>query len=93
MHGQRLRLDSDEEIGAFAAKNGVDRSRLLGTMNSFAVAGKVKQASQLANGYRIEGTPSIGVDGQWLTSGSHAGSNATSLVVAEYLIGVARKTR
>lgn len=93
MHGQRLRLVSDEEIGAFAATNGVDGSRLLGTMNSFAVASKVRQASQLADGYRIEGTPSIGVDGRWLTSGSHAGSNAKSLLVAEHLIGVAKKAR
>lgn len=93
IHAQKQRLDTEEEIGAFARKNGVDRSRLLETMNSFAVAGRIKQASQLANGYGIEGTPSMGVHGRWLTSGSHAGSNAKSLVVVEYLIGVARKER
>lgn len=93
IHAQRQRLDTEEEIGAFAAKNGVDRSRLLETMNSFAVGSRVRQASQLANGYGIEGTPSMGVNGRWLTSGSHAGTNAKSLVVVEYLIGLARQTR
>lgn len=93
IHAQKQRLDTEDEIGAFAAKNGLDRSRLLETMNSFAVAGRAKQASQLANGYDIEGTPSMGVNGRWLTSGSHAGSNAKSLVVVEYLIGMAKKAR
>lgn len=93
IHAQKQRLDSEDEIGSFAAKHGADRSRLLATMNSFAVAGRAKQASQLATGYDIEGTPSMGVNGRWLTSGSHAGSNAKSLVVVDYLIGVARKAR
>lgn len=93
IHAQKQRLDTEEEIGAFAAKNGLDRSRLLETMNSFAVAGRAKQASQLANGYDIEGTPSMGVNGRWLTSGSQAGSNAKSLVVVEYLIGLAKQAR
>lgn len=93
IHAQKQRLDTEDEIGAFAAKNGLDRSRLLETMNSFAIAGRAKQASQLATGYDIEGTPSMGVNGRWLTSGSQAGSNAKSLVVVDYLIGLAKKAR
>lgn len=93
IHVHKQRLDTEDEIGAFAAKNGVDRARLVETMNSFAVGTRAKQASQLVNGYGIEGTPSMGVNGRWLTSGSHAGSNAKSLVVVEYLIAVARKAR
>jgi thiol:disulfide interchange protein DsbA len=62
-------------------------------MRSFAVAAKVKQAFALANGYGIEGTPSLGIDGRWLTGGSMAGSNVRSLLVAEYLIALARRTR
>jgi len=93
IHAQKQRLETEDEIGAFAAKNGVDRSRLLETMNSFAVAGRTKQASHMVTVYDIEGTPSMGVNGRWLTSGSQAGSNAESLGVVDYLIGVARKAR
>jgi thiol:disulfide interchange protein DsbA len=93
IHAQKQRLDTEDEIGAFAAKSGVDRSRLLEAMNSFSVAGRAKQASQLVSGYGIEGTPSMGVNGRWLTSGSQAGSNAKSLVVVDYLIGLAKQAR
>lgn len=93
IHGDKQRLATPAEIAAFAAKNVADGKRLVETMNSFGVAGKVKQATALATGYKIEGTPSLGVDGRWLTSGSQAGSNARSLAVADYLIALAKKAR
>ena len=92
IHSDRHRLGTAEEIGAFVAKNGVESPRFVETMNSFSVAGKAKQATQLTAGYNIEGTPSLGVDGRWLTSGSLAGSNASSLAVADYLVGLAKKS-
>jgi thiol:disulfide interchange protein DsbA len=47
----------------------------------------------MVDAYGVEGTPSLAVDGRWLTSGSHAGSNPKSLAVADHLIAVARKSR
>lgn len=91
MHVERRRFQKPEDVGDFAAKNGVDPARLMGALNSFSVTTKAKQATLLATGYKFEGTPSIGVDGRWLTSGSMAGSNVKSLAVAEHLIGLARK--
>lgn len=91
IHSDRQRLATVEEIGAFVAKNGVEPARFVETMNTFSVAGKTKQATQLTAGYNIEGTPSLGVDGRWLTSGSLAGSNARSLAVADYLVALAKK--
>ncbi len=91
IHAERKKLDTPDQIGAFVAANGVDRTQFLQVLNSFGIAAKVKQASALASGYAIEGTPSIGVNGRWLTSGSLAGSNPQSLAVAEHLIGLARK--
>ncbi len=91
LHNERQRLETPEEIGEFVAKNGIDRSRFLDTLNSFVVATKAKQASSLTAGYKVEGTPSLGVNGRWLTSGSFAGSNERSLAVAEFLIVEAKK--
>lgn len=91
IHVGRQRLDTPSDIAAFIGKSGVDPARFTETMNSFTVASKAKQASALTAGYKIEGTPSLGVDGRWLTSGSMAGSNAASLAVAEHLIGLAKK--
>ena len=93
VHAERQRLVTHADIASFAAKNGADGKRLVETMSSFGVAGKVKQATALAGGYKIEGTPSLGVDGKWLTSGSQAGSNSRSLDVADHLIALAKKAR
>ncbi|OUL99330.1 disulfide bond formation protein DsbA [Variovorax sp. JS1663] len=91
IHAERQRLATAADIAAFAAKNGADGKRLVETMGSFGVAGKVRQATALAAGYKIEGTPSLGVNGRWLTSGSLAGSNPRTLLVAEHLIALAKK--
>lgn len=91
IHMGKQRLDKPEGIAEFAKKNGVDPSRLMDAANSFAVAAKAKQANALATGYGVQGTPSLGVDGRWLTSGSMTGSNERALAVAEFLIGEARR--
>ncbi|MDP3857721.1 MAG: thiol:disulfide interchange protein DsbA/DsbL [Stagnimonas sp.] len=93
IHAEKQRLATPADIAAFAAKNGGYGKRLVETMSSFSVASKVRQATALAAGYKIEGTPSLGVDGRWLTSGSLAGSNARSLAVADHLIALAKKAR
>lgn len=59
----------------------------------FSVAGEVKQATALAGGDKIEGTPSLGVDGRWLASGSLAGTNPRSPLVVNHLIALAKKAR
>jgi thiol:disulfide interchange protein DsbA len=91
IHVAHDHLGTPAEIATFMGKNGVDPRRFEETMNSFGVGGKVQQATRLAEGYGIEGTPAIGVDGRWLTSGSMAGSNAASLAVADYLVGLAKE--
>lgn len=91
LHEERRRIDTVEHVADFATRNGVDAGRLVSTVNSFSVASKVTQATTLANDYRFQGTPSIGVDGRWLTSGSMAGSNPKSLEVAEHLMRLAKR--
>jgi thiol:disulfide interchange protein DsbA len=90
IHVAHDHLGTPAEIASFMAKNGVEPKRFEDTMNSFGVGSKVQQASRLAEGYGIEGTPAIGVDGRWLTDGSMAGSNPASLAVADHLVGLAK---
>lgn len=92
IHVDRQKLQTPEQIAAFATANKADGKRVVEVMESFGIAGKVKQASQLVTGYQVEGTPSLGIAGRWITNGSMAGSNARSLAVAEYLAGVAKKS-
>jgi thiol:disulfide interchange protein DsbA len=91
MHVERNPLSTPEAVGDFVAKNGVDKAKFLDVMNSFSVQGKAKQAAALSNGYRIDGTPALGIDGRYTTSGSMAGSNERALAVTDYLLAQSRK--
>ena len=91
MHVEHLKLDTPEAVGDFVAKNGVDRVKFLDTMNSFSVQAKARQAAALSAGYKIDGTPAIGINGSYYTSGSLAGGNDRALAVTEYLMAQVRK--
>lgn len=91
MHVERKRLDKDTEIADFAKANGVDPVKLQDAMKSFSVATKMRQSRQLSEGYRIEGVPTLGIHGRFMTSPSIAGTQERALAVADVLIAQARK--
>ncbi len=91
MHVEKNPLDSFESIGEFVAKNGVDKVKFIEVMNSFGVQTKARQAAALSAGYKIDGTPALGIDGRFFTSGSLVGSNEGALAVADFLIAQTRK--
>ena len=57
-----------EDIGKFYAQYGVDAKTFASTMQSFAVETKLNRAKQFAVRSKIEGTPSIVVNGKYLVS-------------------------
>ncbi len=57
----------------------------------FTVASKLKQARQLADAYKIDGVPTLGIHGRFFTSASLAGSTEQALRVADQLIQRARQ--
>lgn len=91
LHAERKRLNTEAEIGAWLQANGADSAKLLETMKGFAVATKVRQSRQLADGYRIDGVPTLGIQGKWMTSPSIAGTPERALAVADALIAQSRK--
>ncbi|HWP19251.1 MAG TPA: thiol:disulfide interchange protein DsbA/DsbL [Burkholderiaceae bacterium] len=91
IHVERNPLNKAEAVADFMAKNGLDRTKFLEAFNSFGVQAKVRQASQLAEGYKIDGVPALAVGGRYWTSGALTGSLERSLLVADHLIGLARK--
>ena len=56
-----------------------------------AKATKAKQAQQLSQAYKIEGVPTLAVQGRYTTSGAQAGSNERALAVTDALIQNVRK--
>ncbi len=91
IHNDRMRLDKVEDIAAFMGKNGVDAAKFTGMFNSFSVQTKANQARKLAEAYRIDGVPAMGIHGRYFTSATLAGSADRALAVTDYLVGTIRK--
>jgi thiol:disulfide interchange protein DsbA len=93
IHQQSQRLEREADQAAFLKAQGVDTARFADFSRSFGVQTKMRQARQLADAYKIDGVPTIGVQGRFYTSGSLTGSNESALAVADFLIGRVRAGR
>jgi thiol:disulfide interchange protein DsbA len=91
IHQQRQRLDKEADIAAFMTANGLDGAKFIELYKSFTVQSKAKQAQQLSQAYKIEGVPTMAVQGRYTTSGSQAGSNERALAVTDALVQSVRK--
>ena len=91
IHVQRQRLDKEADIAAFVKSAGGDDAKFLDAYKSFGVATKLRQGKQLAEAYKIDGVPTLGIHGRWFTAGSLAGTHERALTVADQLIARARK--
>ena len=91
IHVDRSKLDTPEAMADLLSKHGVDRKQFLDTYGSFGVRTRMQRATQLAAAYRIDGVPTFGVAGKWVTAPSMMGSNAGALKMVEQLVDRARK--
>ena len=91
IHVQRQKLDKESDIAAFVKSAGGDDAKFLDAYKSFGVATKLRQGKQLADAYKIDGVPTLGIHGRWFTAGSLAGTHERALAVADQLIQRARK--
>jgi thiol:disulfide interchange protein DsbA len=69
-HVDHLRLSTDAAILDWVTKNGIDRTKFLDAWNSFGVTTKLRRQSQLLNDYKIDGVPTVVIDGKYQTSPS-----------------------
>jgi thiol:disulfide interchange protein DsbA len=91
IHNERQRLDKTADITAFVTKNGGDGAKFAQLFDSFSVQTKATQAKRLAEAYRIDGVPALGIHGRYYTSGQITGSNERALAVTDALIQSVRK--
>ena len=90
IHQQNKRLGSEAEIIAFANASGVDGAKLAEAMKSFSVSTKANRAKQLADAYKIDGVPALGINGRFYTSATLAGTHERAVAVADFLIQLSR---
>lgn len=92
IHVEKQSINRDNTILEWAGKQGLDKAKFDEVYKSFAVASKVRRASQLQDAFKVEGVPSLGIAGRYYTDGSLAGNMPRALAVAEYLIEATRKS-
>ena len=90
IHVQRARLNTEAEITAFVAANGVDGAKFAEAFKGFAVNTKVSRGKKLSGDYKIDGVPALGIQGRYYTSATLAGDHERAIKVADYLIQRAR---
>lgn len=95
MHQQGQSLDDVASQAKFLGQLGIDPQKYQEAYNSFGVVTKCQQAEKLSEAYRIDGVPSIGIAGRFLTSPSQAAGGQRlsegelgqrALQVADFLI-------
>lgn len=91
IHVENKKLNSEADITAFVAANGVDRAKFTEAFKSFGVNTKVSRGKTLGNAYKIDSVPAIGVQGRFYTAASLAGSHERALAVTDFLINRARQ--
>ena len=93
IHIEKQPINTFAAISAWIEKQGVDKAKFDAMFNSFGVATKARKATQLQNEYKIDGVPSLGIAGRYLTSGSLTQTMARALEVTDYLISDVRKNK
>ena len=93
MHKENKRLLTEAEIADWVASQGIDRNTFLASYRSFAVVSKARTAKQLAEAYRIDGVPTIVMQGKYVTSPSIAGTKAKAIAVMDHLEEKIRKDK
>jgi len=93
MHKENKRLLTENEIADWVASQGIDRNSFLATYRSFAVISKARAARQMADAYRIDGVPTVVMQGRYVTSPSIAGTKAKAIAVMDYLEQKIRKDK
>ena len=92
-HVEELHMSKPDVMERWAVKNGIERNKWLDAYHSPEVDAKVARAQRLTKSYDVQGTPSLVVDGRYLTSSSMTPSVRGVIRVVEDLIRLARQNR
>ena len=80
-----------KRVADWLAKQGVDMSKYDAALRSFGVDSKVKRASQMSQAYKLDGVPTLAVNGRYLVPASLAGDRQGLIDIAQQVLDLARK--
>lgn len=85
LHVAKRSLDTEESLAAFFEGFGVDSATFRRTLNSDAVMARTTRAEQLVREYQVTGTPSLIVNGEFVTGGALADSYENLIDIVDEL--------
>lgn len=80
-----------KEIADVMAKNGLDRKQFLAAYNGFYAVNSAQRAPALVDNYDIKGTPSVVIQGKYMTSPAMAGGATQATQTMDWLIDQIRQ--
>src|SRR5262245_34920873 len=89
IHKDRLRITDERQLTEWLQGKGVDMAKFNATLKSFAVEGRLKRASALSQGSKIDGVPALMVNGRFVVGAG--GSEERMLAIASSIIDQQRK--
>jgi thiol:disulfide interchange protein DsbA len=89
--GDRLRVANEAALTEWLGKHGVDTKKFAAAYRSFSVESKLKRAAQLTQAYKIDGVPSMAVNGRYVVNTDRITSFEQLLVITDYLVEQSRK--
>ena len=84
--GSRLRVGDEAALTEWLGKHSVDTKKFAAAYRSFSVEGKLKRAAQLTQAYKIDGVPSMAVNGKYVVITDNMKSLEQLLSVSDYLV-------
>ena len=85
IHVNRNVLDTEDKLAQFFARFGVDAETFRKTFNSFSVHARVQRANDLIKRYGVVATPTVVVNGKYVTEGTLAGTYDRWFAIIEAL--------
>jgi len=92
-HVGQLHMSKADVVERWAEKHGIDRKRWLDAYFSPETDARIARAHQATKRYEVQGTPSLVVDGRFITSSGMVSSLPALIAVVEDLVRLARQGR
>ena len=93
IHVKQINLNNEQTLLDWMEQHGVDRKKFADAYNSFSINNRADFAKKLTRDYGVECTPTLVVDGKYLTGPGMTGSHESALQVVNELINKARQER
>jgi thiol:disulfide interchange protein DsbA len=88
-HVEDLYMSQEKVIAEWAGKQGLDREKFMAIYRSDETRQKVERARKQTMEYEIQGTPTLVVDGRFLTDGA----SAKTIEILDRMVRIARQQR